>query len=155
MTYEQWLEINVPDWRNYRCNGFNDPHEGWHHNYLDWLNTQEEADLDTPSKIIKDTCSEVESIAQGLNEVYITEFQEYYEKNIENLSSFVQERMQALEDYYKLQVGFVVNKESLLEAINNAKDNQVILKYTEEGHSGAGLYVYPANNPWSGYYKVN
>lgn len=33
MTYEEWREINIPDWRNYPSNGWNDPNEGWYYEY--------------------------------------------------------------------------------------------------------------------------
>jgi hypothetical protein len=72
MTYEQWLEINVPDWRNYRCNGFNDPHEGWHYRYTEYVNTPKP--LTPPDALIDETVNFVKETIQGLEDCSINIF---------------------------------------------------------------------------------
>lgn len=35
LTFEQYREIYIPNWRNVRCSGWNDPNEGWYYNWLE------------------------------------------------------------------------------------------------------------------------
>lgn len=39
LTYEQWREANVPNWRRVPSSGWNDPNEGWYYHYMNYLKT--------------------------------------------------------------------------------------------------------------------
>lgn len=34
MTFDEWKDKNMPDWRDHPCNGWNDPNEGWYNRYV-------------------------------------------------------------------------------------------------------------------------
>ena len=147
MTYEQWLEINVPDWRNYRCNGFNDPHEGWHYRYTEYVNTPKP--LTPPDALIDETVNFVKETIQGLEDCSITEFEDYYNGNLEQLCTYVHQKMLEQKKFYEGMIGVVVNAECMKEAIDEAGSTKVIIK-THDGHSGYGVYVTSADDPWRG-----
>ena len=149
MTYEQWLEINVPDWRTYRCNGFNDPHEGWYYKYQKYIDSQK--DLSPPDALIEDTVKFVQEVADGIGDCSIKEFDDYYEGNLKCLHSYIQKQMLKQKKLYEGKVGVVVHKNALLAAIEECKDTLVVLK-VHDGHSGHGLYVSSGVNIWNGSY---
>lgn len=45
-SYEEWRDIAIPDWKEVRCNGWNDPNEGWYYKWCDYTNS--------PSNYIED-----------------------------------------------------------------------------------------------------
>ena len=37
ITFEQWKDIFVPNWRSITYSGFNDPNQGWYYQYSQYI----------------------------------------------------------------------------------------------------------------------